>query len=138
MVQENQQLDFKIKLPVKIVNQELERTGAIPLPYFLHTQIHPGKQKPSLMGRHDESRMWWYTQPQLMAWQVCGMMRLLRIVWAGMRKIRNKSKSLSCGFFFLDLCLLFRYGACMGDSMFASGMWQVWGKSLSHQTSLGA
>ena len=48
LVQENQQLDFRINLPVKIANQELERIGAIPLPYFLYTQIHPGKQKPSL------------------------------------------------------------------------------------------
>lgn len=28
-------------------NQELDRIGVIPLPYFLHTQIHPGRQRPS-------------------------------------------------------------------------------------------
>lgn len=78
---EIQQLDFKIKLPIKIANQELERTGATPLPYFLRTQLHPGKQKLSLgevmmpaeYGGTPDHNRW-------VAWHVCGMVRLLRVV----------------------------------------------------------
>ena len=49
LVQGNQQLDFVIKLSIlKSANPELE-IGAISLLYFLHTLIHPGKQKPSIL-----------------------------------------------------------------------------------------
>lgn len=63
-LQENQQLDFQIKLPIKIANQELERTGATPLPYFLRTQLHPWETEAQSRGSHDASRMWWYARPQ--------------------------------------------------------------------------
>lgn len=79
LVQENQQLYFKIKPPIKIANQEL---GQFLFPYFLHTQTHPGKQKPSLLEAMMQTKCGAMLKKwaQLVAWQVCGMVEILRVI----------------------------------------------------------